>query len=323
MNSGRFIISLDFELFWGVRDHRTLEQYGANVLGVRKAIPAMLEVFKEYGVHATWATVGFLFFDDKRSLSASCPGHKPAYTNKALSPYDEVLTIGENEKDDLYHFGKSLIQLIRSYPGQEISSHTFSHYYCVEPGQDEHTFRADMQAAIHAADKLGVQLKSLVFPRNQARDEYLKCCEELGIKCYRGTQKSWFHRDGSREGEGQLTRAFRLLDSYVNISGHNSYRAATGNGLVNLPASQFLRPFSPKLAWADPLRKRRIRKGIEHAAQNGEIYHLWWHPHNFGVNLESNLKILRGLLDCFAEMRAKHGMESLTMSEMAEKACHA
>ena len=47
--AGAFVISLDFELFWGVRDSKSLADYGANILGVRQAIPAMLELFCEVG----------------------------------------------------------------------------------------------------------------------------------------------------------------------------------------------------------------------------------------------------------------------------------
>src|SRR5450631_2733915 len=34
---GAFVISLDFELMWGVRDKRTIADYGRNILGVRRA----------------------------------------------------------------------------------------------------------------------------------------------------------------------------------------------------------------------------------------------------------------------------------------------
>ena len=59
---GTLIVSLDFELHWGVRDVKTVAQYRENLLGVRRAIPALLATFADYGIHATWATVGFLFF---------------------------------------------------------------------------------------------------------------------------------------------------------------------------------------------------------------------------------------------------------------------
>ena len=50
---GRFVISLDFELLWGVRDHCDRQSYGANVLGARQAIPRMLDLFAETDVRAT------------------------------------------------------------------------------------------------------------------------------------------------------------------------------------------------------------------------------------------------------------------------------
>lgn len=317
MKAGSFIVSLDFELMWGVRDHRTIADYGEDILGVRKAIPAMLELFKEYGVHATWATVGFLFFDNKRDLLSACPQLKPAYDNAALSPYPATAQLGENEAADPYHFGKSLLELIKSYPSQEIGSHTFSHYYCQEPGQSRDAFRADMVAAVETAARMGIKLNSLVFPRNQSNEEYLYVCAELGIKCFRGTESSWFYREGSRQGESKLTRAARLADSYFNLSGHNTFTVLNGAAVINVPASRFLRPYNPKLAFAEPLRLRRITSAITHAAKNQEAYHLWWHPHNFGIHLEENVAFLREILECFAKMRSQYGMQSLSMHEAA------
>jgi len=70
---GRLVISLDFELLWGVRDHADRKTYGANVLGAREAIPRMLDLFAESGVRAIWATVGFLFCETKEELLSSLP----------------------------------------------------------------------------------------------------------------------------------------------------------------------------------------------------------------------------------------------------------
>src|SRR5262245_27879839 len=58
--AGTFVISLDYELMWGVRDHATRESYGSNVLGGREAIPVMLELFEKRNIQATWAIVGAL-----------------------------------------------------------------------------------------------------------------------------------------------------------------------------------------------------------------------------------------------------------------------
>ena len=60
-NKAQLIVSLDFELFWGMQDGHTLESYQDHVLGGRKAIPQLLKLFAKYGIHATWATVGLMF----------------------------------------------------------------------------------------------------------------------------------------------------------------------------------------------------------------------------------------------------------------------
>jgi len=39
MNHGNFVVSLDFELMWGVRDIVTIRQYGKNIAGVHTVIP--------------------------------------------------------------------------------------------------------------------------------------------------------------------------------------------------------------------------------------------------------------------------------------------
>jgi len=59
----KFIISLDPELVWGVRDLRTIQNYGANILGAREAILAMLSLFQKYQVRVTLPVVGTLLFD--------------------------------------------------------------------------------------------------------------------------------------------------------------------------------------------------------------------------------------------------------------------
>ena len=51
------------------------------------------------------------------------------------------------------------------------------------------------------------------------------------------------------------------------------------------------------------------------AAEKGELYHLWWHPHNFGINLEQNMANLDELLKHFTYLQDKYGFTNLTMKE--------
>ena len=68
MGNGKLVISLDFEIYWGVRDAVTLKEYKEHLLGVQKVIPLLLDLFKQYDIQATFATVGFLFFSNKEEF---------------------------------------------------------------------------------------------------------------------------------------------------------------------------------------------------------------------------------------------------------------
>lgn len=320
---GNLVISLDFELNWGVRDDFKLVNYEKNLLGVRSVVPALLSLFCKHGIHATWATVGLLFFRNHDELIKGLPNKKPHYENKELSPYKHMGKIGHSEKDDPYHYAYTLIKMIYSYPGQEIGSHTFSHYYCVERGQDANSFRDDLQAAINAAKKFPLlSINSIVFPRCQINEEYISICEEKGIKAYRGTESAWFYKSAEKSRYMSLARkSLRLLDSYLMISGHNCYSidAIIANFPFNIPSSRFLRPYSRKLRFLEPLRLKRILSDLTYAAREGMVYHLWWHPHNFGVNMEQNLFFLEKILKHYTMLREYYGMECLNMEELSER----
>lgn len=321
MANGHFVISLDFELYWGLFDCRQLEEYGPNILGVRNSIPAMLEVFNDYNIKATFATVGFLFAKNKDELTRFIPPTKPTYNNQGLSPYiHEINNTGDNEKDDPYHFGYDLLELIRKF-NHEIACHTFCHYFVSEPGQTTDQFDVDLKAAISIAKHKSIDLTSIVFPRNQYSDEYLNICRMNGIKCFRGTEQSWLYRSRSYEKESQIRRALRLVDAYVNLSGHHGYTKdyMTSHTPINIPSSRFLRPFNPSLSFLDGFRLKRIKNGMKHAAKNNLTYHLWWHPHNFGLHLNDNIKFLKNILDYYKSLQKQFGFQNLTMNQLSNQ----
>lgn len=321
-DTGKFIISLDFELMWGVRDHATPQTYGGNIRGVHEALPKLLQVFTEYKIHGTFSTVGFLFFQNKEELLINLPVEKPDYTDKNLSPYEDnyLQKLGESYPDDPYHYGSHLLKLIQNTPDQEIGTHTFSHYYCLEPGQNADAFNDDMKAAVKAAAIRGIELKSIIFPRNQINRKYLKICEENGITSYRNNPVSWFYNARSTESESMLRRACRLADAYVNLSGHNCYsdEHMSAEFPVNIPGSSFLRPYSKKLSFLDGMRLARIKNSMTYAAKNNLMYHLWWHPHNFGISQPQNFAFLKKILDHYLALNKKYLFTSYTMTELTE-----
>ena len=319
---GTLVISLDCELYWGMRDKRSLDEYRENLVGDRLVVPRLLALFDEFGIRATWAFVGFLFYRDRESLLAGLPALRPTYEDRRFCPYPELDIMGSSEEENPFHYAGSLVEAVLAHPGQEIASHTFSHYYCLEPGQTVEQFRADLAAANRAAARYGIELTSLVFPRNQVNDDYLAACRECGIRAYRRNAATWVYHEMSDGGETTFRRAVRYADAFVNLSGYQVHDPGELSGPVpvNVPAARFLYPSRWYTAPFDRLRLRRIRREMTCAAERGLVYHLWWHPHNFGRDVETNLALLRGILEHYRHLHETTGMRSRTMREVAEEA---
>jgi peptidoglycan/xylan/chitin deacetylase (PgdA/CDA1 family) len=325
MNKGLFMVSLDFELHWGGFEKWALGNYSHYFLTTRNIIPKMLMLFQQYEVHTTWATVGMLFHDSKSSLIEVAPQLQPSYNLSLLSAYNYIKHngLGATEKEDPYHYAFSLVKQIVETPYQELGSHTFAHYYCNEPGQTVAQFRADLRAAQQSALIYGKKLRSLVFPRNQFNEEYLRACYDEGFIAVRDNPRDWFWNIQSTQDESKWKRLNRGADAYFPIGKKNTYTLESlefNPGLpVRIPASRLLRPYRPKESFLNNLKIARINSEMERAARKGEVYHLWWHPHNFGHYPNESMEGLKKILDHFSFCKEKYGMKSLNMGEIAEK----
>lgn len=318
---GSFIISLDFELMWGMVDCQSKDGYGeTNVRPVPEVVHRMLKLFEKYGAHATFATVGMMMFKDTTELVQNIPEIHPSYKDKSKSPYENNY-INEIQTDEYpLFFCPDLIDEIRKHKGMEIGTHTFSHYYCWEEGQTLEQFDADITKAVEVARNNGIELKSIVFPRNNVSKEHLDVAAKHGIECYRGNALKFFEEPKNKWHE-ILIRIARLVDTYINIGGHTStpYEEIIKEGKpYNIRASRMLRPYYHPLSFLEGVHVRRIKKEIIHAAKHNEMYHLWWHPHNMGADMEKNLWMLENLLQCYKECHDKYGMQAYNMGEIKD-----
>lgn len=315
--NGCLIVSLDFELFWGVTDSRTIEKYGPDILEGRKTIPRLLKLFDKYGIHATWGTVGMLFAKDKEELAAYSPDVKPEYENARLSAYKHMETIGDNEEEDMLHYAPSVINEIVKYRNQEIGSHTFCHYYCREKGQTYEAFEADTKSAKRIAkEKFDIDIKSFIFPRNLFNSDYLNALKNNNIFAVRGNLNHFAYDENTK-----LSRIVRLVDTYIPVCGSKSYfrEDCCQDGIINLKSSIFLRKQNKMLSFLEPLKLYNIKKLMRLAAKKGKIIHIWWHPHNMGENPDAFLAQVEELLKYYKELNDKFGFESRNMGEMAEE----
>ncbi|WP_420458059.1 polysaccharide deacetylase [Neolewinella sp.] len=322
---GAFIISLDFELHWGVFDHTALDERSRAYFDrTRALIPPTLRLFEEYALNASWATVGMLFARDREELLSSLPQRRPRYTDARLDPYRVLEGVGEDEAADPYHYAPTLIALIHATPGQVIGSHTFAHYYCLEAGQQVEAFSDDLQAAQHLMQRTGYgSARALVFPRNQYRHDYFAAVRRAGFETFRGNPTQWFWNVRSGEHTGRLQRVARLSDNYLSGWGDTTFdgRLANTAGVIEVPASRFLRPYLSHLDGygGQRLKLRRILSEMQTAARQARSYHLWWHPHNLATHPQKNMDALREIAHHYQTLQRTYGWESHSMESFVDR----
>lgn len=317
------VISLDFEMLWGILDHKDPLDYEQNIKNVPKVVGCLLKLFKKHGIHATWGCVGMLTQDDMRMARKEAPRELPSYREPSLSAYAHFDFL--ESVNPAYLFAPKLVKKIRSVDGQELGSHTYSHFYCNEKGITDSQFKEDLQKSVEALQSFGVTPVSVIFPRNQINEAYGGIISRCGFQNYRGTEDAWFYQiPDTRAGEDPVRRGFRLLDHYIPIAGPCCYsweEIRQENGLNNIKSSRFFRPYSGTLALFEPLRIRRIMGQMEYAARHNMVFHIWWHPHNFGTNIKKNLRNLLKLIRHYERLRDAYGFQSLNMEEVGGGIC--
>lgn len=305
-------ISLDFEKFWGVHDLPNAANRMHEFSHVDDAVDRILDVFEKYEIRATWATVGLLNHDSVIDLKKELEKIDYPYNKQLLNPKcKKDLVISDNAKSLL---AKDQIRKINNTNGQEIGSHTFSHFYCLEEGIKASHFEQDLSTFLENMDE---PISSIVFPRNQVNQSCLLVCKQFGIQVYRGAQESWFWRTSSHEDESWFKKMYRTLDAYLPIypSSITQHQSLTdSSGLMNIPGNRFLRPISNS-STRERLKMRRIRQGMRKAAKSNGIYHLWWHPHNFAHNIPGSMAQLESLLIYFKQLQNDFGMQSFNMRD--------
>jgi len=303
---GAVTVSVDFELRWGMHDRLGLDAdlYRDNLEQVPAIVPELLRLFTQYGVHATWATVGAILCNGWDDYFARAPA-PPRYRNSRLAV---DVRYSEMDPDGHLHFAPSLVQAISGCRGQDLGTHTFSHLFLGEPGVTPQDASADIASAMRIhLERTGEAPVSLVFPRNQWA--FLDVMRSHGIRLWRGTERSWYFRRTDSHSRSAVIRALQLLD------GLNPWTAHTAPVEGDMTRSSlFLRVGLPDAAWKATLRK--IRRALL-LLRDGEVFHLWLHPHNFGTERAKRLARLEQALEIIATSAALRGLSLRSMRELA------
>lgn len=307
--ASKFIISLDFELRFGVHD-----LYGSNLSGYEtqlshevEASEIMLDHFSKNKIRATWATVGALAcesWDEYFERSPTTPNYRL-----------DVLKIQKNyaqlDPKGRLHFCPKTVKRIAETEGQDLGSHTFSHLFLQEEGVTEYDFLQDAKAVEKIfTEKFNVTPVSLVFPRNQFN--FLNSFSQTSYRIWRGNEKYWFFDCNSKKNNTLFPRALRLADA---INPYMSYPDVSNKADVT-NSSQFLRFNLPEAMWK--LHMAKLVHGVK-SLKNGENFHLWWHPHNLGGDLKRSEKRLKQVIEVVKHFESSGKIQSSHMRDLVHE----
>lgn len=320
--NGKFIISIDFEMMWGLFDYDNIDNNINKIKNIHDVIKELCVIFNNYNIHATWAIVGFIFLENYSKLIKLVDHNDIKYKNNKYNVYNYI----KNNKSLIsnyqsLHFAPELIDLINRTKYQEIASHTLSHYYAIEDGQGRNDFFRDLDIYNKLLDRRKLKVKSIVFPKNQINKKYYNLLNKYGIDIVRTNPSSYFYSAVKTERELLFRRGVRLIDSYFNLTGHYIYNYNqidyySNYGIIELPCSRYLRPVSKYFKYFENFKIDRIKRGMRKSAQENKIFHIWWHPHDFCKNTYYNFVNLKKIFNYFLELKEIYSYESANMTEI-------
>ncbi len=312
--SARFVLSLDVEGLWGLFFVRSYVERPDAALAGRAALPRLAREIAERGVRATFAFVGHLLLDRCGPWDGLAHPElpRPAYPWYDRDWYDD--DPGGDESSAPLWYARSQVAACRAH-GHEIGAHGFAHAILDTTCVPREVAVAEFaQAQRAAADADLPPLRSFVFPQNVVGHE--DALAAAGFTCYRDADLGRPARAGPPGGMG---RAARLAAHAVAAAPWVGTPRVRDDGVVVVPSSfpllgrEGVRRLVPRAA-----RAARIEKGLERAAREDAVLHVWSHPHAFAD--EAAFDDLREALDRVAAWCARGDARALTMGALAEEA---
>tara|TARA_Y100000741_G_scaffold70086_1_gene50978 strand:- start:8867 stop:9799 length:933 start_codon:yes stop_codon:yes gene_type:complete len=296
--SGSVIISIDFEMRWGVHDlyGLNIDKYRKNLENSRPAVIHTLKMLEERKLRSTWATVGALGLNDWDEYFNLNPPI-PDYKHKTLKILDEYSNI--DPKGHL-HFAPDLIKKIIKTKGQDLGSHSFSHLYFLEDGIKESDFIEDGLLVKKLFEKkFKITPLSFVFPRNQIN--FIDCLKNLKLLIFRSIPYLYSYNYLTNK----VINLYNILSPSINGPFTCNSKYSTGNFFVRFNLN--------KILWN--LQLLKIKNKLINLKKN-EVLHIWWHPHNVGPNFKFGIDRFEQLFDLLFNQIKINKLNSFNMKDL-------
>jgi peptidoglycan/xylan/chitin deacetylase (PgdA/CDA1 family) len=294
----KIIISLDFEMMWGVHHiyQNKIEEVKKFFLKTPYIVSETLRMFKERDISATWAIVGALFMNDWHEYEKN--NYYYRYDKKILN-FNNNFKI-KDPNGELF-FAPNTIKEIFKTRKQELASHSFNHIFFDMPGITKNNFITDTNVVLKIfREKLNFTPISYVFPKNECVNiDYLK---SLGFKKIRERMFEHYYNYKIGSIANTIFRPLRLFDN-LNFFKNGSLETKDNYFFLRFDISNFLWNLQFEV-----LKKRIFSSDLR-------PFHIWWHPRDLIFNVEKNLSRLAIFLDFLTNIINKNNFSSISMSK--------
>ena len=307
-----FLFSLDTELAWGYSDldHLRSKRFSPDGSRERRSIELLLDVLDEFAIVATWAVVGHLFYEKCEECDI-CPILE--WRGKYRS-FEEVY----KTNDPLWYGADVIETLLARGSRHEIAFHGYTHEVFDENTMSEEEARTEIQEWLRVSKRKHIIPRTVIFPQTEIG--HLDLFKEYGFICYRGDDL--LPEVCSLPLIGRAFRRF-YYDLPAALFTPQVYEfKVEPPELVSFPSCQGLFRFNRKVErildslGLHNLRIRRIVKGVEKAATEKRIIHIWAHPHEFQT--KKDVEKLRYLFGYVSEQVNEGRLQSIGMADLAK-----
>ena len=308
--TGYFVFSLDTELAYGYFDHDPRPQglFSADGTREREAIVRLLDIFDEFGINATIACVGHMFYE-RCEKCAVCPVLDWKGKHRSFEDVYET-------SHPLWYGADVIDTLLTRGARHEIAFHGYTHESFWE--MSEERARTEILEWLRVAKRKNIVPRTVVFPRN--RVGHLRLFEELGFLCYRGQEA--VPDAGIPRFLGKIRRRLRQ-SQFVFTPPVFDLPNVGPFGMVKLPSSANYFTGGGRLhRFADAVSFRLHMsgaiRGVRRAAKEGKIVQFSAHPHDFQT--EKDWEKLRYLFSHVSAQVGQGTMQSVVMGDLARQA---
>jgi hypothetical protein len=307
---GVVVISIDTEQIWGYLDL-------TDESGFAKRFPYSISVHDRLlgslcaaNISATWTVVGALALGGTSG---------PRDSRFAGLPKEWIrwAPAGDEQSAPLWYRRSFVTRLHHAHPAQDIGIHGgMSHLIWGNSRTSSETVCRELGSGIRALEEIGIRPRALVFPRNLVA--HLEILARYGIRCYRGRAPVLSEKVGLRHS--LAGRAARLVEEMGRLTPRTVWPEEVLPGLWNIPASLNLYTMRPSAARLAPLgtRLERVRRGIEAAVRQSQIFHFWFHPENL-AEASWSYPTFEAILEELVRWRDAGDIEILTMNQVVDR----